>query len=261
MKNKPVFAIVIGFLILVVVLLGVSQWLGKKEDIHVKLASGTMSKNDIEEVVRDYITNNPQIIVDSVNNYQRSKRDEEKKRTEDYLKSNFDKITSNPNDPRVGNPKAKVKIVEIFDYQCGYCKKMMPIKDQIIASGEDVEIVFKEFPILGEFSDMAARAALAVYYIDHAKYINFHREMLSHNGSRNQETINKVLEKVGISQDRYHEMLKDPRIDQTINEVRGLATAAGVMGTPAYIVDGKFFPGAISYEEIMQEVERSKKAK
>ena len=89
---------------------------------------------------------------------------------------------------------------------------------------------------------MVARAALAVYYIDKTKYLTFHRDMLTHNGSRSQEVIDKELEKIGISQEQYHQMLKDQRIDQTLNEVRGLASLAGIMGTPAYIVDGKFFP-------------------
>lgn len=260
MKTKPVFALVVGFIIFVVVLLGASEWMGKKSDVNLKLESGSVSKTDIEQIVHEYIANNPQVIVDSVNNYQRMRRDEDKKKQEDYVKNNFDRIANNPNDPRVGKPHAKFQIVEVFDYLCGYCKRMMPVKDQLLASGEDIEIVFKEFPILGEFSEIAAKAGLAVYYIDKTKYLDFHREILNHNGPKNHDVIDKTLAKINISHEQYEAALKDPRIEQTLHDVHGLATAAGIMGTPAYMINGKLFPGAVSYDDIMQEIDRIKKA-
>jgi len=262
MKTKPIFTLVVGFLIVVIALLGVAEWLGKtKSTTTLNLESGSVTKSDIEAITKEFIINNPQVIVDSVNNYQKVRRDDEKKKQEDFLKNNFDKITSNPNDPRVGNPNAKVKIVEVFDYMCGYCKHMMPVKDQVLTSGEDVEFVFKEFPILGEFSELASKSALAVYYLDKSKYLDFHREMLNLNGPKTQDSIDRILDKLNISRDKYQQAMKDVRIEQTLSEVRLFANSAGIMGTPAYIINGRIFPGALSYDAIMQEIQRIKKEK
>ncbi|MBS27606.1 MAG: hypothetical protein CL566_01585 [Alphaproteobacteria bacterium] len=61
----------------------------------------------------------------------------------------------------VGNPDATVTVVEFFDYQCPYCKRMAQDLAKIAAEDPDVKVIFKEFPVFGTQSTLATRAALA----------------------------------------------------------------------------------------------------
>ena len=74
-----------------------------------------------------------------------------------------DALFNNPADPVVGNTNGSVTIVEFFDYRCPYCKQVAGTVADVLAADKDVRVVFKEFPILGEDSVDAARAALAAH--------------------------------------------------------------------------------------------------
>src|SRR5215216_4808906 len=65
-----------------------------------------------------------------------------------------------PDDLVLGNPVAKMTVVEFFDYNCGYCKRALPEVAKLIESDRDVRVVLKEFPVLGPGSLFAAKAAL-----------------------------------------------------------------------------------------------------
>ena len=50
---------------------------------------------------------------------------------------------------------------QVFDYRCGYCRRVKPTLETLLAENDDLRLVYKEFPILGPESTAAAHAALA----------------------------------------------------------------------------------------------------
>ncbi len=66
--------------------------------------------------------------------------------------------------PALGNPDGDITIVEYFDYQCPYCKKVAPELAQVVKEDGKVRLVVKDWPILGPPSDLAARLVLATRY-------------------------------------------------------------------------------------------------
>ena len=62
----------------------------------------------------------------------------------------------------LGNPDGNVTLTEFFDYNCGFCRKMLPTMTKLIEADPNLRVACRELPVFGEGSYFAARAALAV---------------------------------------------------------------------------------------------------
>ncbi len=215
-----------------------------------------ISRTEIQNIVKDFIIENPALIVESVDRMNLDQARKERDRVQNYIKENLNEIQTSKDDPRIGNPKAKIKIVEFFDYRCGYCKRMMKVKDQLLASGIDLEIVFKEFPVLGEFSDKAARVSLAVNSVDKSKYMDFHRQLMNYTGPTDENALLNIVKAVGISEEQFNKAAKSSNIEKILEGNKKIARSIGILGSPAYLINEEYYPGALSYEEIMEIIKR-----
>jgi protein-disulfide isomerase len=70
-------------------------------------------------------------------------------------------VLRDPDVPATGNPEGDINIVEWFDYNCPYCRKIAPEISQVVQDDGKVRMVLKDWPILGEVSKFGARLALA----------------------------------------------------------------------------------------------------
>jgi len=126
----------------------------------------TMSKSEIEALVKDYILENPEIIRDAFIALQEKEALKEQEIFRESIISAKDLLENDPRDPSIGPKDAKVTIVEFFDYNCGFCKRATPwVEEAVEKYGDDIRVVFKELPILDyktKTSRPAARAALAM---------------------------------------------------------------------------------------------------
>ena len=118
-------------------------------------------KRAVEEVVREYLRRNPEVLLEAIG-AMRAKRDaEQQTKVQKNLVSLRGDLENDPTSPVGGNPLGNVTIVEFFDYQCPYCKRVFPSVQTLLKTDGNIRYVFKEFPILGPQSVVAARAALA----------------------------------------------------------------------------------------------------
>ena len=130
----------------------------------------TMSKAEIETLVKEYILENPEIIRDAIIKLQEKEAVQEQEIYRESIVSAKDALENDPRDPAIGPADAKVTIVEFFDYNCGFCKRATPwVEEAAKKYGDDVRVVFKELPILDDrtkTSRLASRAALAAMKYD-----------------------------------------------------------------------------------------------
>src|SRR5260370_7391274 len=100
-------------------------------------------------------------------------------------------VLRDPDIPASGNVDGDVTIVEYFDYQCPYCRKIEPELRQVVQDDGKVRLVLKDWPILGEVSVIAARMALASKYQD--KYIQAHEALIGVNSKLTEPRIRDLL--------------------------------------------------------------------
>ena len=170
-------------------------------------------------------------------------------------------VLRDPEVPVGGNADGDIAIVEWFDYQCPYCRKLEPELRQVIKDDGKVRLVWKDWPILGPVSVVASRMALAAKY--QGKYAEAHDAMIGLSTKLTEAKIDEVLAAAGIDVARAKRDLatNEKAIVAILARNNEQAEGLGFKGTPSFIV-GKFrVPGALTREEFGQVIADARKAK
>ena len=156
-----------------------------------------------------------------------------------------------------GPANAKTSLVEFYDYDCPYCRASLPaVKKFYDAHKSNTRFSFIEFPIKqlhGESAILAAKASLAARR-QPAHYMDFHFALLGREDSVTQDDIYAEAAKAGMDVNKLKADMADPEIEKTLKSSIDLAHKAGVDGTPTFILNGKFRPGAVDDETLASEM-------
>ena len=199
-------------------------------------------RDALHEIIRDYILENPQVIIESVALARQRAEAEQEQQLARRLGELKEHLEGNPVDPTLGNPDADIVVVEFFDYQCGFCKRVVDPVLELVADNERIRLVFKEFPILGPESEIAAKAALAAKR--QGAYLDFHVALMRLRGQLTQNSILQVARELGLDIDVLEEDMETLGIGLQIEGVRVLAEQIGISGTPAFVVGDTLVSGA-----------------
>lgn len=215
---------------------------------------GTADRARIEQVVRDYLLKNPEIVVEALRNYEQKQQAESRRAATAALAANRDALERDPRAPVAGNRDGDVTVVEFFDYRCGYCKKVTPTLQALLKADPKVRVVFKEFPILGPESQQAAQAAQAVWKIEPAKYLPFHVALMESRGALDEARILEIARSVGIDTAKLKGAMADKAVAEKLSDNLALAQALQIGGTPAFVVGDQLLPGAVDLETLQEAV-------
>lgn len=200
-----------------------------------------LSKQEIEQIVHDYILNHPEVLVQAGEKIKQQEVAKAKAEKANALKE----LLANGAIPTSGPADATHTIVEFFDYNCGYCKRAKPVFMQVLNKYPKTKYVYVEFPILSEISGKAARIGLAVYQMDPAKYVEYHNELMTRQGRLSDEiTLQALVEKLGFKWDEVKALSEKPEVGELIRQIRVYAQKMEVTGTPVFIIDGQELHGA-----------------
>jgi protein-disulfide isomerase len=169
-------------------------------------------------------------------------------------------VLRDPDIPVAGNADGDITIVEYFDYNCPYCRKVEPELRQVVQDDGKVKLVYKDWPVLGPVSVAAARLALATKYQD--KYVAAHDALMGSASRLTEPRIRELLAGAGIDVDRAAKDLETnaKAIDAILARNNDQATAFGFKGTPSFII-GKFrVPGALTMVQFDQAIADARKA-
>jgi protein-disulfide isomerase len=169
-------------------------------------------------------------------------------------------VLRDPDIPAAGNVNGDITIVEYFDYQCPYCRKVEPELRQVVQDDGKVRLVLKDWPVLGPVSVAAARMALASKYQD--KYLRAHEALIGVNSRLTEPRIRDLLSEAGIDVDRAaRDLAANARqIDAILARNKDQAVAFGFHGTPSFIV-GKFrVPGVLTMAQFDLAIADARKA-
>ncbi len=219
-------------------------------------AAQAMDKSEVEKIVHDYIKNNPQLILDSVNDYQ-IKMAETKKA--EALANNHEQLYKDHGSPFIGNENGDVTIVEFFDYNCGYCKKGFPELQKAADQDKNIKVIFKDFPILGPSSETASKWALAAEKQN--KYFEFHTALMNHKGRLDDAALEEIAKGLGLDVAKLKADTQDTAVLMQIEKNRALARELGISGTPAFIVGDELMPGMVNAESLLDAVASQRKKK
>jgi len=221
-------------------------------------AAEEMDEDRIKSLVYEAIRENPGIIMEAVRLLDEQQQREQAAAAGATLSTIRDQLEQDPNAPVLGNPEGDVTVVEFFDYNCPYCRRAMPQVDALIEQDENVRLVYREWPILGEGSVFAARAALAAR--KQGKYEVFHEAMMGMNGRAEEASVIRIAGEVGLDIEQLRQDMQAPEVDEHIATSMELTRALGFTGTPSFVIGDELIGGLVQAEVLVQHVNTARDA-
>lgn len=212
----------------------------------------------IEEIIFDYLMENPEVIIQAVDVLQAREAAAEEARVAQAVIDNKEAIYASPSTMVMGNPDGDITIVEFFDYHCTYCKRGFPGLMAAVNKDKNIKLVLKEYPVLGEASVVASRAALAADR--QGKYPEYHVALMQASGKLTQDRLESIAKDVGINVKQLRSDMKDPIIAANVETNRNLAHELGITGTPSFVIEDQVFHGMMDQEVVTQIVSDLRKA-
>jgi protein-disulfide isomerase len=210
----------------------------------------------LDQAIHDYILAHPEVIAESLQKYQQQQEEAQKQAHAQAVKELKPQLMNAPASPVLGNPSGDVTVVEFLDYRCPYCKAMhQPMADMIAADG-NVRVVIKEFPILGDDSLFAARAALAAG--KQGKYAEMHAALMTFKGKLSAQDVENAAAQLGLDVVRLKDDMAAPEVDQELQQNYNLAESLGINGTPAFVIGDTLVPGAIKLEDLKAHIAKAR---
>lgn len=205
-------------------------------------------KQEMGNFIRSYLLEHPEILREMADKLEQKDQQEEQVARTEGLAKQKDIVFRYDGDAVIGNPEGDVTIVEFMDYNCGWCKRSVGEVQALVEKDKNLRIVMKEFPIFGQHSEFAAKAALAS--IRQGKYWPFHQAMFAHEGQVTDEVVLAIAAEQGLDVEKLTQDMKDQKILDTVSTNYDLAKTLKLNGTPAFIVDDKVFPGYLPLDQL-----------
>lgn len=218
-------------------------------------AQKLLSEDDVKKIVADYIAENPEALLDSLENFRVEQQARSIVETRENIQKNLAELTSTDT-PWVGSTDADVIIVEFFDYNCGYCKRALPDIAELVKNDKKVRVYFKEMPILSPLSAAAAKWALAAH--KQGRYFEYHSALMESRAEKTEETLEKLGKQIGLDVKKLKSDANSDEIAAQLEKDVRLAREIGVQGTPAFVVNGEFKPGYLGPDGLATAVKNAR---
>jgi protein-disulfide isomerase len=160
----------------------------------------------------------------------------------DSKKLTFSKLAENGS-PIMGSHNAPITILEWGDYQCTFCYKFHQntldiINEDFIKTGK-VKFIFKDFPLNGPDSKLAAEASYCAQ--DQQKYWQYHDELYKNWGGERtgwitREALTKFAQTVNLDTEKFNKCLDDNKYENKVNSLYEFGNQIGIDATPSFLV-------------------------
>ncbi|WP_339644191.1 DsbA family protein [uncultured Pelagibacterium sp.] len=214
----------------------------------------TIDTATIGPVIEDYLLANPRLLERMSIELETQVRAEESERARIALAALEDEIYNDPANIVLGNPDGDVTLVEMFDYNCGYCRQVVADVMALVEEDPNLRVILKEFPILSQSSVDAARIAILVGRAD-VDYQDFHTALFSARGQVDTQAALAAAESLGLSRVSLELEMTAPDISDALQRTYTIAQALGISGTPTFIIGDEVIPGALPKADLVRRIE------
>ena len=206
----------------------------------------------LDSAIHDYLRRNPEAVGEALAAFQVKQQRQQQQQAQAAVGGEASKIYDDPASPVAGNPNGNETIVEFFDYSCHYCKQIHPDLQTLIKDDSQVKIIFKDIPILGQGSVVAAKAALAAKM--QGKYMPMHDALLDYKGQFDDAAVQQLAQNVGLDYAKLKTDMESPDVRKQLDANAQLANTLDIHGTPSLIINKQIYPGAIPLAELKEKV-------
>lgn len=205
-------------------------------------AAPAQDRAEIEKIVREYILAHPEVVMESVRGYQDRQRAERQREARGAIEARRAELLADPAAPVAGGSEGRVPVVVFSDYRCGYCRRSSAAVLKL-AAGAGAYVIFKELPVLGPESALAASAALAAHR--QGSYLKFHEALMAGSIPFTLESMEQLASKLSLDVERFRSDLRSPAIADVLARNQQLAGQLGIQATPSFVIGSELVSGAL----------------
>lgn len=219
----------------------------------------TQQRQEIIAIIRDALRTDTSLLRDAITALQEEEERAKSSATTGAITDLQQALVRTPGDPVAGNPNGDVTVVEFYDIRCPYCRRMVPIVNELIRRDPNVRVVFKDFPILGPASTLGARALLAAH--KQGGYVKMYQALMTGSPALDEASLRAAAGRSGLDWERLQRDMGDPEIQGRINANLTLGRQLNIQGTPAYVVGSQMLPGAVDLATLTAAVASARRAR
>ncbi|MCP4207119.1 MAG: DsbA family protein [Shimia sp.] len=209
--------------------------------------------------VRAYLLDNPEVIMEAVAILEERSAAAQATADFDLVTANADRLFDDGYSYVGGNLEGDFTIVEFVDYRCGYCRKAHDEVAELLNSDGNIRIIVKEYPILGEASDLSSRFAIAVKQtLGNEAYKLTADTLIKMRGDVNEKSLRKLAKGLGFDADMILDQMDAPEVEKEIATTRALARDLNITGTPSFVFHDEMVRGYVPLKG-MQAIVKDKR--
>ncbi|WP_377187050.1 DsbA family protein [Ruegeria meonggei] len=236
-------------------LLGLSLITGPVQALDLNAMSDA-ERAEFGEQVRDYLLENPEVIIEAINILEQRNAEAEAVADKELVAANADALFNDGYSWVGGNPDGDITLVEFMDYRCGYCRRAVPEVANLLSEDGNIRLVIKELPILGDASVLSSRFAVATKHVagDDA-YKQVHDALLEFSGDPSEVTLRRISDGLGLDSDAILAAMDSDQVTDEITQTRELAQRMNISGTPSFVLGTEMLRGFLPADQMLQIVD------
>lgn len=214
-------------------------------------AMTTAEREAFRAEVRDYLMDNPEVIIEAVNSMEARQAEAQARADLNLVADNAEAIFNDGFSYVGGNPDGDITLVEFMDYRCGFCKRAFGEVEKLLAADGNIRFVIKEFPILGEQSLLASRFAIAAKLEAGTEaYRSIHDALMLYNGDINLTSLRRLASTYGLDADKIEARMEGEDVTAEIRATRELAQRLQISGTPTFVLEDEMLRGFLPFDQL-----------
>ena len=147
--------------------------------------------------------------------------------------------------PFKGPPSAPITIVEFSDFQCGYCKRVLNVLNQVLEHYPDkVKLAFRDFPIVNIHPQAQKAAEAAHCAAEQGKFWEYHDLLFERQDDIPTINFSEPAKALGLELKSFQACLDSQKYKEKVERNYADGVKAGVSGTPAFFINGRLVSGA-----------------
>ena len=206
--------------------------------------------------VRAYLLENPEVLREAIAALEQREREEQAISDLLLVRDNMAALTEDPNSWVGGNPDGDITVVEFLDYRCGFCRRAHPEVTELIETDGNIRLIVKEFPILGEASELSSRFAIATLKTAGPEaYKAAHDALIALRSDVTPQVLEELANTLGLDPGTILPLMASEEVTAIILENRALGQRLGINGTPTFVMQDQLVRGYVPLDEMREIVD------
>ena len=213
-------------------------------------------ENDIDEKIKKFILDNPEILIQSLKNYSEDIEKKNKSQIEQKINNYNSEIFDQNTKMYLGDNDAKITITEFFDYNCSYCLKAHQEMNEMLSEKANFKVILKHLPILSKSSEKFARLGIVLASRSRDEFLEFHEFTIKNAFSLKERNLRDYFEKKKIDYNKLLNESENDNITKLIERDIFIAKELEINGTPAFVINDEILTGWIGKSSLRQLIDQ-----